>query len=268
VRNAALTSNDASQLGGGAAIVSGAATFVDTTFYGNESLFDGGGLSQESGTSVRLHDTTFSSNSAARHGGALFAGDGRRIHLASSTVADNEADGDASGDGRGGGIYIAPCTQMACATDYVFLRNSIVADNQVGNASGTEDCSGLLTSNGYNLVEAANTGTTGPCRVDGNLAGVLVQTDPLLGPADDNGGIPVAPGGLPPETHALLVGSPAIAHGDPAGCTDTLGELLRRDERGALRIGRCDLGAYERDGIPLLFADGFESGDPSGWWTP
>jgi hypothetical protein len=66
----------------------------------------------------------------------------------------------------------------------------------------------------------------------------------------------------------LSPGSLAIDAGDPAGCLDGDGGALPRDERGADRVGFCDLGSYEADGVPRLFADGFESGDTLFWRTP
>jgi len=49
---------------------------------------------------------------------------------------------------------------------------------------------------------------------------------------------------------ALLSGSPAIGAGNPAGCTDGQGSLLKTDQRGLPRpnkedTGGCDMGAYE-----------------------
>jgi len=43
----------------------------------------------------------------------------------------------------------------------------------------------------------------------------------------------------------LLAGSAAINAGDPAGCKDDIGNILSADQRGAPRVGRCDIGAYE-----------------------
>jgi hypothetical protein len=67
--------------------------------------------------------------------------------------------------------------------------------------------------------------------------------NPLLGPLANNGG--------PTQTMALLPGSPAIDSGNPSGCTDGLGHLLKTDQRGDPRpniedTGGCDRGAYER----------------------
>jgi hypothetical protein len=63
-----------------------------------------------------------------------------------------------------------------------------------------------------------------------NWTGDIRNTDPLLGPLQNNGG--------PTLTHALLAGSPAINLGDT---TDSPGE----DQRGFRRVDRNDIGAFE-----------------------
>jgi hypothetical protein len=112
------------------------------------------------------------------------------------------------------------------------MQNSIIA-----NASGGGNCSGRLTADdGYNL-SSDNT-----CNF--NTQGDLNNTDPLLGPLQNNGG--------PTQTQALLSGSPAIDAGNLAGgCQDNKGNLLTTDQRGQPRpdkedSGGCDIGAYER----------------------
>jgi len=111
----------------------------------------------------------------------------------------------------------------------VALQNSIVANN-----SG-ENCYGTMTSNGYNLS------SDGSCNF--NNTGDLNNTDPKLGQLGNYGG--------PTQTIPLLSGSPAIDTGNPSGCTDGLGHLLKTDQRGKPRhdkedTGGCDMGAYER----------------------
>jgi hypothetical protein len=75
-----------------------------------------------------------------------------------------------------------------------------------------------------------------------NGTGDLNNTDPKFGPLQNNGG--------PTETMALLSGSPAIDAGNPSGCTDAKGNLLKTDQRGMARPDvedkrGCDMGAYE-----------------------
>jgi len=94
-----------------------------------------------------------------------------------------------------------------------------------------------MTSDGYNLSSDST------CNFSNT--GDLNNTDPLLGPLQNNGG--------PTETMALLRGSPAIDAGNPIGCTDNLDHLLTTDQRGMPRpdhedTSGCDMGAYERQG--------------------
>jgi len=89
--------------------------------------------------------------------------------------------------------------------------------------------SGRITSLGYNLSsDHANGLLTGP--------GDQINTDPMLGALQDNGG--------PTFTHALLPGSPAINAGDPTFTPppfyDQRGPGFRR-----VRNGRIDIGSFE-----------------------
>jgi len=93
----------------------------------------------------------------------------------------------------------------------------------------------MVISNGYNLSSDNTCIFNGP--------GDLNNTDPRLGPLQNNGG--------PTQTQALLSGSPAIDAGNPNGCTGGNGHLLNTDQRGAPRhdkedTGGCDMGAFER----------------------
>jgi hypothetical protein len=92
-----------------------------------------------------------------------------------------------------------------------------------------------VTSDGYNLSSDAT------CNF--NNTGDLRKTDPKLGTLGFYGG--------PTETIPLLSGSPAIDAGNPNGCTDSNGILLKTDQRGKPRpniedTGGCDMGSYER----------------------
>ena len=108
------------------------------------------------------------------------------------------------------------------------LQNTIVANNFGGNCNGT-------ISNGYNLSSDSTCNFNGP--------GDMNSTDPKLGNLKDNGG--------PTQTMLLSLGSPAIDAGNPNGCTDDKGNLLKTDQRGKPRPGKhdsggCDIGAFER----------------------
>jgi hypothetical protein len=115
------------------------------------------------------------------------------------------------------------------------IQNSIVAGNSVTNNVKVES-SAIFTSLGYNLT---NSGVGTPFTATTDLA----NTNPLLGPLQNNGGAS--------WTHALLPGSPAIDR-IPFG-VNGCGTSLTTDQRGQPRPGTfthlCDIGAYEAQGV-------------------
>ena len=115
----------------------------------------------------------------------------------------------------GGGIY----------NDYphftLHARNTIIAGNTaLGGAPDLEDNLGSL---GHNLIGNTQGGY-------GFDVTDLLNVNPLLGPLQDNGG--------PTQTMALLAGSPALNAGDPA-------QLGVADQRGVVRSGGVNIGAYQ-----------------------
>jgi hypothetical protein len=187
-------------------------TVSDNTANGSYWQSGGGGIYNHSGT-LTLNNSTVSGNWASQAGGGIH--DRGDLTLCSSTVSDNASD-------RGGGIYNADGSPVT-------LQNSILAGNTADSTG--PDCSGAIGSSGYNLI-----GDTSGCTFTpgtGDLTDVDADLGLLLGP-------PSAP-----WYHPLLPGSPAIDAGNPAGCTDHLGNPLGTDQRGAPRVGRCDMGAYE-----------------------
>jgi hypothetical protein len=102
-----------------------------------------------------------------------------------------------------------------------YAQDSIFAGN------GTNDFSGVLTSEGYNLIQNMS-----GCTIVGDQTGNIYGVDPLLGPLADYGG--------PTPTMPLLAGSPAIDAGPATGCLPT-------DQRGRTRPygPACDIGAFE-----------------------
>jgi len=222
--NTTISNNSA--LIGGAICNGGTLTIMNSTFSGNVARqHEGGGIANY-GT-LTITNSTFSGNIARRSllgslaggilNGGLFQSSGT-LSINNSTLSGNVAHG-----GKGGGIFNVKGS-------IVVLQNSIVANNTGGN------CSGTLTSHGYNLSSDAT------CDFDG--AGDLNNTDPKLGNLRNNGG--------PTQTMAEFLDSPTVDAGNPKGCTDSRGHLLTTDQRGAPRPGkhkrdqRCDMGAFER----------------------
>jgi hypothetical protein len=180
------------------------------------------------------------------YGGGILNNNGHLL-VTNSTITGNVANGDAFfGDGDGGGILnssgtvtINNSTISGNSADYIgggicisfstlHMRNSSVA----GNTAGIEapDLDGALTSSGYNLIGNAQDGSCFD-------ATDLLNVDPLLGSLHNNGG--------PTQTMALLPGSPALNAGD-------LAQLGVPDQRGVVRSGGVNIGAYQASATAFL----------------
>lgn len=157
-----------------------------------------------------------------------------------NSTAD-ESDGVA---GNGGGIFNGGSGYMIVRNGTV-VANTIVASNIYGpgNGYGTNlDCGGGIPSAGYNLIFD----TTG-CVIGDDATGKPYGQDPMLGSLAANGGITM--------THALPAGSVAVNVGNPGAPDGLANHCEPADRRSRLRgagpqVGRCDIGAYERGGIP------------------
>jgi CSLREA domain-containing protein len=204
-----------------------------STFEGNDAgLGNGGGIYNGAGD-LSLDKCTVSGNSSGDSGGGIYSAGS--LSLLYTTIAKNKADFDGDGAGDGGGIRVGGGIANA--------RNTIIGDNS-DRWPEAPDCSGSLTSLGYNLIE-----DTDGCTV-ASTTGDLFGFAPNIGALGDNGG--------PTWTHALIGGSAAIewipagAYGCQAG--------VSVDQRGYRRAGgagyggsKCDIGAYEYDTGPHVY---------------
>ena len=187
---------------------SGSATLTinASTFSGN-SAFDGGGIFNVGiygSATLTINASTFSGNSADDGGGGIYNyGESGSVTLTinASTFSGNSAN-------LGGGIY-NPLGLLA-------LGDTILKAGAAG--ANIRDEFGTITSSGYNLI--SDNGGDDFLTTTGDQ----INTDPRLGPLQDNGG--------PTWTHALLPGSPAIDKGK----RDAIPALARTsDQRGLVR---------------------------------
>jgi hypothetical protein len=216
--------------GGGIHVQAGQASIVNSTIAGNS---DGGGITDENGTGVRIQviGSTISGNAGFRPGLRISA----RGQVTNSTISDNTDTAECvAGVIAGGQVQIsfstivdntstANCSGFGVgleATGKVSLRGTILANNA---GPSDRDCAGAVRSLGSNLV-----GDLTNCTIQGKPAATLVGVDPDLGPLQDNGG--------PTETRAPLPGSPVL--GVATHCPKT-------DQRGMARSRPCDIGAVE-----------------------
>src|SRR5437867_5913958 len=217
LRDVAFVGNSAGR-NGWAFFVSGGSTILTAVSVIGNSAGDAGGIFMQSGV-LSLTNVTISGNSAVNDGGGL------QVANVSATLTNVTITANSAADG--GGIYRA--------IGAVGRKNAIVANSTAGG-----NCNTTMVSAGNNL-ESANT-----CGLSG--VGDLSNTDPLLGPLQNNGG--------QTDTHALTSGSPALDAGTNTGCPAA-------DQRGVARpfdgngdgTPTCDIGAYELNIPPPASAD-------------
>jgi hypothetical protein len=181
---------------------------------------------------VSITNSTISGN-----GGGVYNSTLSDTVVNNSTISDN-----GSGIYNDGGALGTSVFNTTMSNNGVEIRNDGARGLTMGNtifnvtSGGHSIVSdfGTVTSYGYNVSSDDGGGyLSGP--------GDQINTDPLLGPLQDNGGLTL--------THALLPGSPAINGGDPnfVGPPDY-------DQRGPdyyrERGGRIDVGSFEVQNPP------------------
>jgi hypothetical protein len=200
----------------------------------NNHADDGGGGINNLGT-LTLGNCTLLDNIAGDAGGGIF--NLGTLTLTDCTLSRNSATASGPGLGIGGGISDLGTLTL---TDCTLSGNSAVDGGGICNNGGTallhnsivaDDIFGTVApSSSYNLIGTGGSGGLSN-GVNHNLVGVS-----NVGLADlaDNGG--------PTQTMAVLLTSPALGGGDPAleGSTD---------QRGIVRTGPVDIGAYQD--VPL-----------------
>ncbi len=204
----------------------GSLSVEGTTFSGNSTLFQGGGVAVYNDLS--MVNSTVSGNSAGQNGGGIYAAGASSLTVRSSTITDNTADSNADANGTGGGFADAAATSIS-------FYNVINAANLDLNPvpPPAPDC---FSGPGYfpRFVLSTQAFGAGNCLVGFDPGNNQVVSDPDIGPLQDNGG--------QTPTHALLAGSQAIGTGGTMG----LDQCPATDQTGRERpAGGCDIGAVQ-----------------------
>jgi predicted outer membrane repeat protein len=215
----------------------------DVTISNNTAVLDGGGIHSVGATTSILDRVTLDGN-LADSGGGIY--NGGTLNLTNATLSGNTATVD------GGGIYNAGTMNLQnntitlnsaivgvgggiFANGTETLNNNIIAGN---SAVASNEISGAIdTSGGYNIIGDDPGDSVGGSGYD---ASDILDTDPMLGVLADNGGFT--------QTHALQSGSIAIDNGAGGAAPIT-------DQRGQIRIGSADVGAYEFTDYGLIWGD-------------
>jgi hypothetical protein len=184
---------------------------------------DGGGILNYCGTLTITNSTISNNKSLSGYGGGgvlNFSSYCQAITtIVNSTIFEN-----VNTVGRGDAIADA-----FSAPGSVILKNSIFASPTQGLGSA---CYAVAwASLGHNIAGDASCGFTS--------TGDMNSTNPQLGALAHNGG--------PTQTHAPLLGSPAIDAVPLADCTDTNANPITTDQRGVTRPqgAACDIGSVE-----------------------
>ena len=251
ISNSTLANNYAGDKGGAIHNKEGKIDIDASAFLENESEDDGGAINNQEGSTTVINSTIYG-NKTNNYGGGIrnfTHGSATTLTVINSTIANNIADSDNSGDGDGGGIYEGSITT-------VDVSNTIVAGNfdpSVNSILGNKypDVWGNFNSNGGNLIGDL-TGSTGFNTATGtdlsfaSLGGIAIA-DVLAATPALNG----ATAGTP-LTLALAPGSPAIDAGN-----NSLATTLT-DQRGAgfnrIEGNQVDIGAYETQ-IDLVISE-------------
>jgi len=264
-----VINDNVSGSGGGIFFSGGGTLTVTNTVINNNGPCDPGGGIYADGATVTVSDSSITANTGILGGGIFY--NNTQLTVMNSTISGNSVVANPIGVAEGGGVYNQVGTltvtnstisgnDASAGTDgggvanYVTLTmtNSTMSGNvaptagstfngnggaaQVGDTilnagapGGTISNQGTLTSLGYNPASDNGGGVlTGP--------GDQINTDPMLGPLQDNGGRTF--------THALLPGSPAIEVGDP---NFTPPPFYDQRGPGFARVvnGRIDKGSFE-----------------------
>ena len=268
---------------GGGIYNDGTVLILDNCTISGNSAQGGGGIynnatAQNGSVTLLITNSTISGNSTSSLGGGGIFNDGRGAGNGPVQIINSTLSGNVAGNGGGGG-GISNISELATLT--VDLTNDTLSDNSADSggslfnsafggtasvdiantildaASGgniVNSLGGTVTSLGYNV---SNDGGSGYL----NGPGDQINTDPVLGALQDNGG--------PTFTHALLPGSPAIDTGDP-----NFTPPPEFDQRGDpyLRVvnDRIDIGSFEvqSGATPTPTATATATATPTATLTP
>jgi hypothetical protein len=188
--------------------------------------FNGGGMGGDG--PLTIENSTVSGVIAPNYAGVGTSG---LLTIRNSTISGNQAtslDPDVS------------CCAGVCTFGNLIIENSTVS----GNSAALPPESGGFAGIPAGFVYATNTIAAG--NYYGDFNGFLIGSNnfiggnPLLGPLHNNGG--------PTDTMAPLPGSPALNAGDPA-------QLGVADQRGVVRSGEVNIGAYQASASALLVSN-------------
>ena len=202
VNNCTISGNSCQGYNGGGIYISvcdpngmSSVTISNSTISGNAGDWSGGGIDNSGntvGVVLTISNSTISGNTVTFDGGGIYndgVGGHAALRINNSTLSGNSAN-------SGGAINNTASFGGTAALD---IDNTILNSGPRG---------GTLFNDGGMVTYSSATISTVMMPVGiGTARETKINTDPILGPLQDNGGLT--------PTHELLPGSPAIDAGDP-----------------------------------------------------
>ena len=213
-----------------------------STFQGNQALRQGGAAWLYILGHGKVVNSTFVGNSTSApfntvgQGGAMAITLGK-IDITNTVFANNHA-AYQGGALHGGGD--GDPNRVITLSNTIFLNNTLNEQDLPSPTMWQGYHTHRPMADGGQNIQHPRYKPTYNNDVNNNITVDPIYLDPLLAPLADNGG--------PTQTMALLTGSPAIDQGNPLTCPAV-------DQRGYLRSGPCDIGAYEAGGMPFVITD-------------
>ncbi len=276
--NVTFSDNTANDQGGGMYNQLSSPTLVNVTFSGNEAGSHGGGMYSWNSSSPILNNVTFSGNEADSDGGGMYNYNASSI-LINVTFSGNTV----TGTGNGGGIYHNGEGKSLTLINTILWNNNngnifVMNDN---SKIETVELSYSLIEEGVDdngqVEQLLSIGATGirlynndisayPISIDGKS---IIKNDPRLGSLANNGGevdtISIG-NGSPAQNAGIYMKSKEkywyysdsgsdndwFRNSDLTSRVATLPsdakDITATDARGYSRVGRPDMGAYEKGG--------------------
>ena len=211
IDSSTISGNYAGDYGGGIAN-NGMLTINNSTLSSNRGEFAAGAILNgfNGDASLTVSNSTLSGNTTQLHGGGIF--NGGQSAISNSTLSGNS------------GMTAGAIVNRLATLD---IESTILNRGELGPNISND--SGTVASRGYNLSSDDGGGVL-------NGPGDQINTNPLLGPLQNNGG--------PTFTHQLLPAGPGIDTGDP---NFTSPPFFDQRGPGFDRVvnGRIDKGSFE-----------------------
>lgn len=221
IYSSSIHDNDGAIKGGGIVNQDGRLDVNGSTIYNNKVDQYGGAIHNSgNGATASIYNSTLTGNTAKLGGGGLYSVSGASADVIWSTITANASQG-------GGGIDLA--------SGVVRIKRSVVSGNKNTGPFAGIDCKGVLTSQGYNLLERCDgtVSATGDIRDKGAALGAL--------------SFPTGTNWYLPAYHTPGAASPAV-NAIPSGTEECSSFFAPDDEIRNHRLvgGKCDMGAIER----------------------